>query len=183
MNVTGAVLVGSYLIGSVNFAILVTRISGAVDPRTVHSRNPGVANVARSSGRTVAGVVLALDLARAALVEIVAAKLCAPEAIAWAGLALVVGNRYPLWHGLRGGKGVAAYLGFVAALHPLGAAAACAVWLLAYAAARVVAIASTAMAVALAVVACATLPLSALPLSATALSLLLIVHGHRRNWR
>ena len=178
-----AVLASAYLIGSINFAIIVMRAVGRADPRTRGSGNPGVTNVARSAGRPLAAVILLLDLARAAIVEVAAARLCPPEAIAWAGLALLAGNRYPIWHGLRGGKGVANYLGFVASIRPLGAVVACVTWIVAHALTKVPAVASMAMAIVLAFVAAASLPFAPLPLSATALSLLLIAHAHWSNWR
>ncbi|HEY5284699.1 MAG TPA: glycerol-3-phosphate acyltransferase, partial [Polyangia bacterium] len=115
---TIAVLVASYLVGSLNFAIIVSRIGGFPDPRTLHSGNAGASNVARVAGRPLAGLVLLLDMARAVSVQWVAARSCSPGWIPWAGLALILGNRFPLFHGFRGGKGVATYLGFVGAAQP-----------------------------------------------------------------
>ena len=108
----------SYLFGSLNFAIIVLRICGFPDPRTAHSGNAGASNVARVAGQPIAGLVLLLDVARSVSVQLAAARFCPSQWIAWAGLALILGNRFPLYHGFRGGKGVAAYLGFVGAAQP-----------------------------------------------------------------
>ncbi len=171
-----------YAVASINFAILVLRAKGLGDPRQARSGNAGTTNVARIAGRRVAALVLALDLARAASVEMVAARWGTVSAVPWAGVALLLGNRFPVWHGFRGGKGVAAYLGFVAALWPAGAAMAAAAWIVVYAWARVSAAASMAMVVCLGGAAYAAVP-TAVAAVATTASLLLILHGHRPNWR
>jgi acyl phosphate:glycerol-3-phosphate acyltransferase len=171
-----------YVVGSVNCAILVLRAKGLGDPRSVHSGNAGATNVARVAGWRVAALVLAIDLGRAAAIEVVAASLVEPPFVPWAGLALVIGNRYPLWHGFRGGKGVAGYLGFVAALCPIGAAIAAVAWVVTHAIGRVPAVASMAMIACLAVAAHHAAP-GPIAMAATVVSLLLIIHGHRSNWR
>jgi glycerol-3-phosphate acyltransferase PlsY len=177
------VLVSAYLVGSWNFSVTVLRLAGRADPRTVHSGNPGVTNVARTAGVAVAAIVLGLDLARAVVVQRAAMHWCPFEVVPWVAVALIVGNRFPVWHRFRGGKGVASYLGFVGATAPWGAAVACGAWLVTYAATRVAAAASMAMvfglAVAMALAAARTLPAFA----ATALSVLLIVAAHAPNWR
>jgi glycerol-3-phosphate acyltransferase PlsY len=177
-----AVLAASYLFGSLNFAVVVLRIGGFPDPRTLHSKNPGTSNVARVAGRPMAGVVLLLDLARAVSAQLAAARFCPPEWIAWAGLALVLGNRFPLYHGFRGGKGVAAYLGFVGAGQPWFALLACAAWLLTYLPTKIPALASMAMLLVLAGAALRASPLTILSVSGNLLTAALIVTGHRRNW-
>jgi acyl phosphate:glycerol-3-phosphate acyltransferase len=176
-------LAGAYLIGSWNFSVTVLRVSGHADPRTVHSGNPGVTNVARSAGFTVAAIVLVLDIARAVLVQRVAVSFCSMAFLPWVGLALVLGNRFPLWHRFRGGKGVASYLGFVGGAAPWGAVTACGVWLAAYAVTRIPAVASMAMLVGLASALVLVVPRAAAPFAAIALSVLLIVAGHAPNWR
>jgi acyl phosphate:glycerol-3-phosphate acyltransferase len=176
------VLVGAYLIGSWNFSVTVLRFSGHPDPRTVHSGNPGVTNVARTAGFTVAVIVLVLDLARAVLVQKLAAASCSMDVLAWVGLALVCGNRFPLWHRFRGGKGVASYLGFVGAIAPWGAVVACAGWLAAYAVTRIAAVASMAMLVGLLVAMALSVPRTVAAFAAIALSVLLIVAGHAPNF-
>ena len=179
---TLAVLVASYLFGSLNFAITVLRIGGFPDPRALHSGNPGTSNVARIAGRPIAGLVLLLDLARSVLVYLAAARFCPPDTVAWAGLALILGNRFPLYHRLRGGKGVAAYLGFVGAAQPGFALLACGAWLAGYLPTKVPAFASMAMLLVLAGAALHALPTTMVSVSGTLLTAALIVVGHRGNW-
>jgi glycerol-3-phosphate acyltransferase PlsY len=179
---TFAVLVASYLLGSLNFAVAILRIGGFPDPRTLHSKNPGTSNVARIAGWPVAGLVLLLDVARSVSVQLAAARFCPSPWIAWAGLALILGNRFPLYHGFRGGKGVAAYLGFAGAAQPWFALAACAAWLATYLPTKIPAFASMAMLLVLAGASLRASPPTFVSISGTLLTVLLVVAGHRRNW-
>lgn len=179
---TLAVLVASYLFGSLNFAIIVLRIGGFPDPRTLHSGNPGTSNVARIAGRPIAGLVLLLDLARSVLVQMAASSLCPPDAVAWAGLTLILGNRFPLYHRFRGGKGVATYLGFVGGAQPWFALLACATWLASYLPTKIPALASMAMLLVLAGASLRASPLTMVSVGGTLLTAALIVVGHRGNW-
>jgi glycerol-3-phosphate acyltransferase PlsY len=135
----------AYLLGSVNFSIVFFRITGRGDPRTQYSGNPGATNVYRQAGAAAAALVLALDMARAAAVAALALYLLDPAGVAWTGLALVAGNRYPCFHEFRGGKGVANYLGFSAMIVPWGALASALAWAAGYFAFRVPFIASFCM--------------------------------------
>jgi acyl phosphate:glycerol-3-phosphate acyltransferase len=175
-------LLASYLLGSWNFAITVLRIGGFPDPRTQHSGNAGTSNVARIAGRPVAALVLALDLLRSVAVYQVARRFAPAEAVPWAGLALLLGNRFPLFHRFRGGKGVATYLGFLAAAEPWLALAACAAWLVTYLVGKVVAIASMTMLAVLVAAAVHTWPRTIPAIAPTVLSAALILVGHRSNW-
>jgi glycerol-3-phosphate acyltransferase PlsY len=149
----------------------------------VNSGNPGVTNVARTVGLGVAAIVLVIDLGRAVIVQMVAVRFCSMAFVPWVGFALVFGNRFPVWHRLRGGKGVASYLGFVGATQPWGAVVACAGWLAAYGLTRISAVASMAMLVGLAATMVLSMPRTAPAFAATAFSVLLIVAGHAANWR
>jgi len=179
---TFAVLVASYLFGSLNFAITVLRMGGFPDPRTLHSGNPGTSNVARVAGRPIAGLVLVLDLARSVSLQWVATRWCAPDVVPWAGLALILGNRFPLYHGFRGGKGVAAYLGFVGASQPWLALFACAMWLVTYLPSKTPALASMTMLLVLVGATLRASPTTIASVSGTLLTAALIVAGHRSNW-
>ena len=97
-------LVLTYLIGSLNFAILVLRLSGKKDPRTQFSGNAGATNVYRQAGRGWAAIVLLLDTGRAVALALTALGILPPMLVPWIGFALVVGNRYPCFHGFRGGR-------------------------------------------------------------------------------
>jgi glycerol-3-phosphate acyltransferase PlsY len=179
---TIAVLVASYLVGSLNFAIAVLSMGGFSDPRTLHSGNPGTSNVARVAGRPLAGLVLLLDLARAVSVQLAATRFCPPDLVPWAGLALLLGNRFPLYHRFRGGKGVATYLGFVGAAQPWFALLACGAWVVSYLPTNIPALASMAMLVVLAGAALRASPFTVASVGGTLLSVALIVAGHWKNW-
>lgn len=180
--VASAILVASYLFGSLNFAVIILRLGGFPDPRTLHSGNPGASNVARIAGRPIAGLVLLLDVARSVSVELAAARFCPPDAIAWAGLALVLGNRFPVFHRFRGGKGVATYLGFAGAAQPWSALLACGAWLVTYLPTKTPAFASMAMLLVLVGASLRTSPFTIMSTSGTILTAVLIVAGHRSNW-
>jgi glycerol-3-phosphate acyltransferase PlsY len=179
---TLGVLAASYLLGSLNFAILILRLGGFPDPRSLHSKNPGTSNVARVAGWPVAALVLLLDVARSVSVQLAAARICPAEWVAWAGLALILGNRFPLYHGFRGGKGVATYLGFAGAAHPWFALLACGAWLAAYLPSKIPALASMAMLLVLVGSALGTSPLTFVSVSGTLATAAIIVAGHRQNW-
>ncbi len=109
-----AAMAAAYLLGSVNAAIILTRILSGRDIRTLGNRNPGTANVGRTFGRGWGAVVFFWDGLKA-LVPMLAARAAffpadAPIdafALATVGIAAVLGHRHPVWHGLRGGGGVA----------------------------------------------------------------------------
>ena len=119
-------IVGAYLIGSVSFAVVVSRAFGLPDPHEYGSRNPGATNVLRTGHRTAALLTLLGDGAKGCA-AVLAAKAIAPHvgapdfAIAAVALAVFVGHLYPVFHRFAGGKGVATAAGIVLALHwPLG---------------------------------------------------------------
>jgi len=124
----GLMIILAYVAGSVNFSILLFRLLGLQDPRSRFSGNPGASNVYRQAGPGWAAVVLLLDMGRAAVVCLAAFSLLPLSRVPWIGLALILGNAYPCFHGLRGGKGVANYLGFGAVLSPWAALAGIAAW-------------------------------------------------------
>lgn len=112
------VLAVAYLIGSIPFALILTRCRGA-DLRRVGSGNLGAANVMRASGLPAGLTVALLDMAKGAAGVIVAGWLAPTgQAPALAGVAAVVGHVYPVWLGFRGGKGVATACGAFSVLTP-----------------------------------------------------------------
>jgi glycerol-3-phosphate acyltransferase PlsY len=123
----------AYLAGSVNFSILVFCLTGREDPRRRGSRNPGATNVYRQAGFTWALVVLVLDMGRAILVGKTATLWLPLWQVPWIGLGLIVGNRFPCFHGFEGGKGVANYLGFTLAIAPVWAGVGMLAWGVAHA--------------------------------------------------
>lgn len=134
MFATLLLIISAYLIGSVSFAVIVSRAFGLPDPRAYGSGNPGATNVLRTGHRSAALLTLLGDGLKG-FVAVFAAQRFAPGlgAADWAAaavaLAVFVGHLYPLFHRFAGGKGVATAAGIVLALHwPLGVALA-AVWL------------------------------------------------------
>lgn len=121
-------MAAAYLAGSVNFSILVFRITGREDPRQHGSGNPGATNVYRQAGLAWAAAVLLLDMLRAMAVALSANQLLPVWQVPWVGLGLILGNHWPLWHGFKGGKGVANYLGFTVIVAPLGAGIGALAW-------------------------------------------------------
>lgn len=121
----------AYLLGSIDFAVLVSRARG-VDIYQVGSGNPGAANVLRQVGRGAATLVVLGDALKGFLAAWLGEGLGASHAVGFAaGLAAVVGHCWPLWHGFRGGKGVATAAGMLLRLAPLVGGALALVYLVA----------------------------------------------------
>jgi glycerol-3-phosphate acyltransferase PlsY len=114
-----AVIAAAYLIGSIPFALILSRRWGA-DLRQVGSGNLGAANVMRASGLSAGVLVAALDMAKGAASVWIAARVSdGAELPAAAGLAAILGHIYPVWLRFRGGKGVATACGVFSMLTPL----------------------------------------------------------------
>jgi acyl phosphate:glycerol-3-phosphate acyltransferase len=132
----------AYLAGSVNFAIIFFKITGKGDPRLSFSGNAGTTNVYRQAGIIWAAVVFLLDIGRAMAVAFMAIYFLEKTLLPWAAFFLVLGNSFPCFHGFRGGKGVANYLGFTVITAPWAAFASAIIWLVSYGIVRVPFIAS-----------------------------------------
>lgn len=174
-------LIISYLAGSVNFSILLFSFLGKGDPRKSYSGNAGVTNVYRLAGPVWAAIVLLLDVGRAVAVALLATYAISPGQVPWAGLALVIGNRYPCFHQFHGGKGVANYLGFSAVITPVGAIVSAIVWVMVYLVRRTPFIASFAMIAVLAagnIIACDH---KAAAVAGSIITVLFIIFNHRNN--
>jgi glycerol-3-phosphate acyltransferase PlsY len=135
----------AYVAGSVNFAIILFKFLGKGDPRNGFSGNAGTTNVYRQAGPVWAAAVFLLDVGRAVLVALLAQYALTPGQLPWAGLALIAGNRFPCFHGFKGGKGVANYLGFSAVVTPISAVIAAIAWVIVYVVKRTPFMASFAM--------------------------------------
>ena len=172
-----ALLIG-YLLGSIPWGILLTRIAGAGDLRAIGSGNIGATNVLRTGRKGLAAATLLLDLLKgAAAVWIVAALYPGEELVA--GAAAFIGHCYPLWLRFRGGKGVATMMGVVVALSPIAGLVYAIVWLGLLATLRISSVAGMAAAVAAPVAAAAV---GRLDLVVLFLGLALIVlWKHREN--
>lgn len=117
-----------YLLGSVPFGVVVSRLFGLADPRGVGSGNIGATNVLRSGNRLAAALTLILDAAKGGVAVLVARAALGEDAAQAAGAAAFLGHLFPVWLRFRGGKGVATFLGVILALAPLAGLAACATW-------------------------------------------------------
>ena len=111
----------AYLIGSVSFAVVVSRLSGLADPRTYGSKNPGATNVLRSGNKVAAALTLAGDAAKGWLAVFLAQEFAQRHSVAEGGIALVIvavflGHLFPLFFRFQGGKGVATALGILIAI-------------------------------------------------------------------
>ena len=125
MNLASVVAtLAAYLIGSLSFAVIVSRAMGLSDPRTYGSGNPGATNVLRSGSKPAAIVTLLLDAAKGWL-PVMLVKWFGP---AWdlsegtqalAGQAALLGHLYPVFFAFKGGKGVATAVGVLLAFQPL----------------------------------------------------------------
>ena len=114
----------AYLIGSISFAVIISRMMGLGDPRTYGSKNPGATNVLRSGSKLAAGLTLLLDALKGylptALVQYYAFELGFEDAsIAFVGVAAFIGHLFPVFFKFKGGKGVATAAGVLLAYEPL----------------------------------------------------------------
>src|SRR5690349_3524127 len=116
-----AAALAAYLLGSISFAIVASRLFGLPDPRGYGSGNPGATNVLRTGRKGAAVVTLVGDALKGVLAVVVVRMLAGPfgwgEAVAaGAGLAAFLGHLYPLYFGFRGGKGAATAVGVLLGL-------------------------------------------------------------------
>jgi glycerol-3-phosphate acyltransferase PlsY len=125
----------AYLVGSLSFAVIVSRLMGLEDPRTFGSRNPGATNVLRSGNKGAAIVTLLLDALKGFL-PVFAVRLWGKSfglddgTVAMVGLAAFLGHLWPVFFKFQGGKGVATFIGVVFGIHPLLGVATGATWLI-----------------------------------------------------
>ena len=129
-----SVVVMSYLLGSLSFAVIVSKFMGLSDPRSYGSKNPGATNVLRSGNKKAAVLTLLFDAVKgwvpvAALLHYGAAYGLAEGIAAAAGLAAFLGHLYPIFFKFEGGKGVATALGVLMGVSPLLGLAVAITWL------------------------------------------------------
>jgi acyl phosphate:glycerol-3-phosphate acyltransferase len=177
-------IVAAYLVGSVPFALLLSRRWGARDLRRIGSGNLGAANVLRASGVTAGVLVAMLDILKGAVSVMLAQRLSGDTAgSAAAGVAAIVGHVYPVWLRFRGGKGVATACGVFSVLTPLAVPPALAIFIATVWVTKYISLGSVMASIALPVIAY----VSAAPPSIVAASCAastLIVLRHRTNlWR
>ena len=179
------IAVAAYLLGSVSFAVVVSKAMGLPDPHSYGSKNPGATNVLRTGNKVAAALTLIGDTGKGALAVVLAAMYTGSDpAIGYdapiAGAMALLGHLYPVFHGFQGGKGVATAAGVFAVLAPVALITASAVFVLAVWITRYISIGSIAGAAALAIVAAT----GEHPLSVTlgaVIAAVLIVLRHRDN--
>lgn len=133
MNEWGFV-VAAYLLGSVSFGIVVSKLFGLPDPRTVGSGNPGATNVMRSGKKSAAILTLLGDAGKGWLAVWLAQRYgLTTEWICAVAAAVFLGHLYPVYYGFKGGKGVATAEGVLLAISPWLGLSVLATWLLAFA--------------------------------------------------
>ena len=179
-------VVAAYLIGSLSFAVIVSRMFGLPDPHSYGSGNPGATNVLRTGKRLAAALTLAGDIGKGVLAVLLARHFAADYGVGTTGIALValavfLGHLYPVFFRFKGGKGVATALGILCAIDLWLGLATLASWLVVVLALRMVSLAS--------VVAAALAPLfagwlfgTASPLLAGVLAIaVLLIYRHKEN--
>ena len=127
LTLLAAAVIG-YLLGSIPFGLLLTRVSGRGDIRRIGSGNIGASNVLRTGSKGLAALTLLLDLAKG-WAAVVIGRVWGEEAALVAAGCVIFGHMFPIWLGLRGGKAVATALGVLLALAWPVALAAALVWL------------------------------------------------------
>src|SRR5262249_42103321 len=125
-----------YLLGSIPFGLVLTRLAGTQDLRTIGSGNIGATNVLRTGRRELAAATLVCDMLKGTAAVLVASPFAGAEAAMAAGLGAFLGHLFPIWLGFRGGKGVATYIGLLIGFAWPAALGFCAVWLAVAVAAR-----------------------------------------------
>ena len=178
-------VIAAYLIGSLSFAVIVSKYYGMDDPRTYGSGNPGATNVLRSGKKKAAALTLLGDALKG-LVAVVLAR-CLQDAlnlsdiaIAAVAVATLVGHMWPLFFGFKGGKGVATALGVLLALSPATALVCAAIWLVMAFGFKVSSLAALAATVAAPLVAFWLMPYSSWAW-ATVVIAVLVLYRHKSN--
>jgi glycerol-3-phosphate acyltransferase PlsY len=133
-------VLAAYCVGSVSFAIVVSRLMRLPDPRSYGSKNPGATNVLRTGKKAAAVLTLAGDAGKGWLAVWLAAQLGAD--VPAAGLAVFLGHLYPVFHRFQGGKGVATAAGVLLGFEPRLGLAALAAWIMVVALSRYSSLAS-----------------------------------------
>ncbi|MBS5835857.1 MULTISPECIES: glycerol-3-phosphate 1-O-acyltransferase PlsY [Neisseria] len=178
-------VIAAYLIGSLSFAVIVSKYYGMDDPRTYGSGNPGATNVLRSGKKKAAALTLLGDALKG-LVAVILAR-CLQDAlnlsditIAAVAVAALVGHMWPIFFGFKGGKGVATALGVLLALSPATALVCAAIWLVMAFGFKVSSLAALVATVAAPLVAFWLMPYSSWAW-ATVIIAVLVLYRHKSN--
>jgi glycerol-3-phosphate acyltransferase PlsY len=123
-----ALLIG-YLLGSIPWGLVLTKLAGTQDLRSIGSGNIGATNVLRTGRKGLAAATLLLDALKGTAAVLVSGYVWGPNAAMLAGLGAFLGHLFPVWLKFRGGKGVAVYIGVLIGLLWPAAVAFCVIWL------------------------------------------------------
>jgi glycerol-3-phosphate acyltransferase PlsY len=123
-----AFLIG-YLLGSIPFGLVLTKLAGAPDLRSIGSGNIGATNVLRTGRKGLAAATLMLDMLKGTAAVVIAGSFSGPNAAMLAALGAFLGHLFPVWLKFRGGKGVAVYIGVLLGLFWPAAVVFCLIWL------------------------------------------------------
>ena len=124
-----AALALGYVLGSIPFGLIFTRLAGTEDIREIGSKNIGATNVLRTGRKGLAALTLAADVLKGTAAVLIGFQ-WGPDTAILAGLGAFIGHLAPVWLKFRGGKGVATYIGILLGLYWPAAVAFCAIWLL-----------------------------------------------------
>src|SRR6267378_2690847 len=118
-----------YLLGSIPFGLILTKLAGTQDLRSIGSGNIGATNVLRTGRKGLAAATLLLDMLKGTAAVIIAGYFGGPNAAMLAALGAFLGHLFPVWLNFRGGKGVAVYIGILIGLFWPAAIVFCVIWL------------------------------------------------------
>src|SRR6202042_3934905 len=118
-----------YLLGSIPFGLILTRLAGTADLRSIGSGNIGATNVLRTGRKGLAAATLICDMLKGTIAVLIAGYYGGPNAAMLAALGAVLGHLFPVWLRFSGGKGVAVYIGVLIGLFWPAAVAFCLIWL------------------------------------------------------
>ena len=118
-----------YLFGSIPFGLILTRLAGTADLRSIGSGNIGATNVLRTGRKGLAAATLLLDMLKGTAAVVIAGYFGGPNSAMLAGLGAFLGHLFPVWLNFRGGKGVAVYIGVLLGLFWPAAVVFCLIWL------------------------------------------------------
>ena len=118
-----------YLLGSIPFGLILTKLGGTQDIRSIGSGSIGATNVLRTGRKGLAAATLLFDALKGTVAVVIAGYIAGPNAAMLAGLGAFLGHLFPVWLKFRGGKGVAVYIGIMLGLFWPAAVVFCLLWL------------------------------------------------------
>jgi acyl phosphate:glycerol-3-phosphate acyltransferase len=187
-HIIGLTAIAAYLVGSISFAIVVSRLRGIADPRSYGSNNPGATNVLRSGDKTAAALTLLGDALKGFVVVLLADSLTSNTlsaewrelAVAVAGFFVFLGHLFPVYFRFQGGKGVATAFGILLAMDPYLGLAVAVVWLLAALGSRISSLGALSAAVAAPLITAWIFDFGVMFWAVLAIALLLVAR-HKKN--